>query len=412
MKCWLWLLVALLLGCGAGSPTESANRFYRSIRKVKTQHTRQTTFPSVTLPDSQLRLIQTATEAREIFPVDHWVMLEMTDRSLLGAVSEIIEVEDNWVVLDRITNRILKFDGEGAFLGLIGTPGLGPGEYLNCGNITRVLGDKIAVRDSTRGMVLVYDLEGNFIRGTPQPGTTGDGGKFIITGGLLWDRLDRFYLSDFSVDSATVPQHVVLDYTQEHGKLLFGFGDREAFYQEMVNRYHVPRSRIAAFVSINGRIWSASPNTSEIIIYEPNGALYRKIAGSHPDYIIEEDFQDIEPSKDGLFKLLLNKMHNYKILAFENIVIQYLSGGKNQRFNIFDLNGNLLRSALKVDFLSSMTQTSTDIYVVGTLSDLPELEYYQKAMSEDEMQLLTETGWTVEKSQDSNPVLCLRRPSW
>lgn len=405
-------LICLLLSCRGEQPSESVYRFYKTIPKVSGRRSQNAPFPPVSIPEAQLRLIQHAEEARDLFPVDHWVMLEVTDKSLVGNISKVIEVKDTWVVMDKTTNRILKYDGEGRFLGLIGSPGQGPGEYLNCINITRVLGDKIAVEDGMRGMLLVYDLDGTFIKSTTRPGTQGDGGKFIIISSIIWNQMDRLYLADFSVDSATVPQHVALDYSQEYGKLLFGFGEREAYYQDMVNRYRVPRNSIKAFEWIHGRIWSASPITAQIHIYEPDGQLYRTVAGSHPNYVTEDDYQDVEPSKQGLLKLNLTKMRNYRVFAFENIVIQYLTGGRHHRFNIYDLNGNLLRSALKIDNLSTMIQTSTDIFVVGTLDYMTDEQDYHHLMNEDEMKLLTETGWTLENSLDSNPILCLRRPSW
>lgn len=400
-------LLVFLLGCNSRPDARSHFKFYREIPKIDKKSVRH----SVTKrqpTQKQLKYLAAAKEARDVFPMDHCIPLEATDGSLLSTVNRVLYIDGHWVILDIQGNKVLKFDEEGRFEHPLGQVGQGPGEYLKVMDIHAVFDNNIAFLDWMSGRLIVYDLNGQVVRQTPMPGSgEGDGSRFIIRDALLWNTADRMILADFQADSPELPMHVVLDTSQPGGKVLFGFGKRWPVYQRWMNENSASHHYFRCFKEIEGRIWAANPLWADIQIFEADGAHYKTARGGHPYNMQEEDYLEAGPERERLRGVRLKKLTNYMLFQFENVVVQHLIGGRNQIYNIYDLDGNLLRASVKVDAPSFMTRGASETYVVSIADELPATVY-----NEQEKNLLQQVGWNESLAENSNPILCLRRPVW
>lgn len=331
----------------------------------------------------------------------------MTDHSIIGNIRKLIIIENTWIVLDDVQNQILKFSMDGQYLGKIGNVGEGPGEYVQAANIVKVLGNNIAVEDGLRGFVLVYDLEGNLVRETPRPGSNTDGGKFIVSHNFIWNELDRFYLSNFSVMSTKIPQHVALDYTTKSGKTLFGFGERFSKYEQWAIDKKASRFVYTEFLEINNRIWAADPKFAHIDIYDKDGNHVKRILGPHPDSLTPQDYDNFKPNRKNFRRLWSKKLKTITLIPLQNLVIQRVSSARKHLFNVFDANGNLLKTNLTPDVFSCDILTASNEYLVNRVAII-DASTYPDIFNEQEMSMLMDAGWNPATIQDDNAYLCLR----
>lgn len=406
IKLGLFIMV-MVTGCNSQPDPRSHFKFYRSIPKVQ----RKSTDHSTTLKPpttKQLHILSNANEARDVFPIDHCIPLETTDRSLISMINRVLYIDGHWIILDTQGNKVLMFDEEGQFEHPLGQVGQGPGEYLKVMDIHAVFNNHIAFLDWMSGRIIVYDLDGKFIRQTPVPGSgKGDGSRFIIRDAVLWNNPDRMVLADFQADTADVPQHVVLDYTNPEGKVLFGFGTRWPDHQRWMYEGRLSHYYFSCFKEIEGRYWAANPLWSDIKIFDKEGGIYKTAKGSNPNNITEEDYLEAGPDRERVRMLRLRKLSNFQLFQFENIVVQYLTGGRLQIYNIYNLDGDLLKASLKLDPPSFLTKGASEIYVISVTEDLP-IDFY----TPQEIAQLRAVGWNEQHDSRNNPILCLRRPAW
>ncbi len=324
-----------------------------------------------------------------------------------------LKIDGHYIVHDRIQNQVLKFSERGAYEGPIGQAGEGPTEYLKVSMITEVYDHQIAITDGMRGQILVYDLEGHLVRKTAPPGSSGDGGKFPISIAFVWNQPDWFYLADFSAYSGSVPLHVALDYRTPEGKLRFGFGKRFAPYEQWVAQGKASRQNFfGTFREIKGRIWVANPMFAEIQIYEKDGTHFRTVHGAHPDNITEDDYLNVKPSVEAFQMMRIHKMSNFALVAVKDLVFQFTTKAGEFTVNVYDQNGNLLRSRLKTDLLTLLAMNGYDDTLVCGIPLLEKTEYYERNMTSDEMALLLASGWKAEMHEEANPMLCVRKAAW
>ena len=403
----LVLVFACSMSCKNEKQVDPFHPYYKTIPWVENPPKKEP-FPRASKTSESLRRVfATAETAREVFPLERVIKLELTDESIITQIGEVLFVQDHWIILDKFQMKLLKFSEDGQFRGFIGRQGEGPGEYRTIEFPCIVWGDHIGVVDLMRGKALVYDIDGRLIRETQTPGTEGDGGKFPVTNAFIWNRPDRFYLADYS-RIPHVPQHVVLDYAKEKGELLYGFGKRNDLLEAWAVSNRAIKFIFNSFIQVGDTIWAAVPWGSHINVYDLEGHLLGNVTGPHPDNLTYEDYRTMTPSIEAQKRLLVQKSRNYRLIHYNGLILQHLGHGGKQIFNIYDSGGDLLGAGLKADFSISSVKTTTDQHLVNAFPVLDTLARYQSFVDPQELALLEESGWDPNDFSGDNEYLFLR----
>lgn len=91
------------------------------------------------------------------------VSLEMTDKSLIGDIQDVI-VDDNNIFIVDYRSGISRFNREGVFLNNVGKKGHGPGEYNYIKNIQLDSGKQLVyLYDSVEDVIFKYNYDGTFV---------------------------------------------------------------------------------------------------------------------------------------------------------------------------------------------------------------------------------------------------------
>lgn len=95
-----------------------------------------------------------------------YVELETTETSLIGQVSKLITHKDKIYITDRfIVSKIYIFDADGRFVTTVSSIGKGPGEYMTLDDIAiDSYRDELLISDASNQKIIVFDLEGKFLR--------------------------------------------------------------------------------------------------------------------------------------------------------------------------------------------------------------------------------------------------------
>lgn len=98
------------------------------------------------------------------------VLLEDTDETIIGTISNIDIMDSLIVITDMNTSSVLTYDFKGHLVGKIMSHGRGPGEYLNI-NMTWVNHDtkEVAIYDNGQMKIFIYKLNGEFVKEYPSP---------------------------------------------------------------------------------------------------------------------------------------------------------------------------------------------------------------------------------------------------
>ena len=113
-------------------------------------------------------LVNRTVSCSELFDSLWYVSLETNDKCLIGSISKVLFTEDEYIVVDRKTQRILRFSANGDFLNQIGDVGRGPREYVVIGDLESVgNGDNGHLYIGTFDKLLHYRLNGAFVESIP-----------------------------------------------------------------------------------------------------------------------------------------------------------------------------------------------------------------------------------------------------
>jgi hypothetical protein len=94
-----------------------------------------------------------------------YVPLETSDQSIISGISNLIIHEQYVYILDFNQKSVLLFGVDGKFIKRIGSAGRGPQEYILPKSISiNEYTNEFLIHDDKRQNVMVYDLEGNFLR--------------------------------------------------------------------------------------------------------------------------------------------------------------------------------------------------------------------------------------------------------
>lgn len=94
-----------------------------------------------------------------------FIPLETTKESLVGDIKKVIVWEDEVIIWDNSTFKLLRFGRDGRFKNLIAQPGFSPGQYQSLNDIYfDTLTATLHCLDPAEQKVRVFDLQGNFLR--------------------------------------------------------------------------------------------------------------------------------------------------------------------------------------------------------------------------------------------------------
>lgn len=95
-----------------------------------------------------------------------YVELETNDEGLIGNVSKLITYKNKIYITDRfIASKIYIFDTDGHFHTTVSSIGKGPGEYMTLEDIAiDSYRDELLISDASNQKIIVFDLEGKFLR--------------------------------------------------------------------------------------------------------------------------------------------------------------------------------------------------------------------------------------------------------
>ena len=386
----LTFVTTLLVSCcGCGSKYGGHDK----IKKVEGQI--QTVFPgkNVVFSDVTKNAIDKAVYIRDLFPVQEIVMLEVTEESVIGEITDVAYINGNWFVFDFLQNQVLKFDFNGTFLAKIGKQGGGPGEYRKLATMEHCFGNNLAVLDGGQGKIIVYNEYGDHVKTF---NGMADGERYIPNYSFIWEDESSLYLSCFASFNDRAPWHVILDPSTAKGSVVGGFGER--FIPAVRARYN---KVFSSFRKIDGYIWVGSPFKSTLEIYSKNGHFIGPLGEIPPDGITEDDFDGVDLT-DRVRRRLPFKGKKSNVWIFPpvgNLVVVCMTGSW---FDLYDVKGNIIKTGLRNKKLTPILE-SFDNIAVSMLRVHDNMELY----AEDDLLMLLEKGWDPEKNSDDNPYLRL-----
>ena len=95
------------------------------------------------------------------------VSLELTDESLIGIINRIIFKDDQLIIIEGKTEKVMLFDLQGKYIRQIGSKGQGPGEYPNIVDIAYDDIKRIIFIASTSRKILCYNTDGVLLKECP-----------------------------------------------------------------------------------------------------------------------------------------------------------------------------------------------------------------------------------------------------
>ena len=94
----------------------------------------------------------------------NFVALETTDESIIGNIEKVILYDNNIIIFDQKTNKILLFSQDGSFKRQIGQKGGGPDEYTEFNEIfLDEPSGLIYAHERIKNIMFVYNLEGKIV---------------------------------------------------------------------------------------------------------------------------------------------------------------------------------------------------------------------------------------------------------
>lgn len=96
------------------------------------------------------------------------IILETTESSMLGEISQVFFSGDSIFVVDKVTASVYAFDYSGKYLNKIAKQGRGPGEYTKISNVIfDETKKRIMIFDGNTKKMICYDQNGKFLHEIP-----------------------------------------------------------------------------------------------------------------------------------------------------------------------------------------------------------------------------------------------------
>lgn len=387
--------VFLLIGCNNGKDAEQKNFHNFPFNTEKSSEV----FPGTeTFDQSQQASFSKVTKLNELMPTDSLIKLEVTDESIIGSIYDVALIKDNWFVLDMIQRKVLKFSKDGQFLQSIGRLGTGPGEYEQPGSIERCYQDNLAVYDSSKGKILVYDLNGNHLYTTT---LQGDQLSIHPRSSFVWDTSDRLYLLGIPSANPKAPWHVLVNPQSHEAQfdVITGFGKRVEPYR---NTNLAPWG-FSSFAVVGDKIWTGSPYSNHLEVFDFEGRFVGKAGrNGSPNAPTLNDHK--VKNINQVRALRREKDFNMKMCTVGPVVLSFLS----RYVDVYDHHGNLLTQPLKAGKISFPLTSYTENdehYMVTPLFILDDINEY----SAKERELMPRAGFDPKNLTEENMGLRISR---
>lgn len=358
----------------------------------------------VALSPHLARILTKAESLREIVPVSSFVKLEVTQHSVVGRIDNVVYIEGNWFILDRIQKRVYQFGGGGEFIRQVGQTGQGPGEYESPFTIRRIFDNLLAISDYEG--FLVFDTEGQFV----EERILRFEDRLVFPGYcFIWDDPDRMFLADFrsSPFSSLGPSHLIIDFSEGQGKISHGFGERFEFMEKALTQ-SIPIWAYQSFTKIEGNIWTGSPYNAEVEIWDQQGRLAGRLQSEYANQLTHEDFEKIRLNPVEISLLKSNKLHNLQMFQVGDLVLVVLEGQRGNAYftyDIYDIHGNPRKAGISHASPYGMVLHSFGSVIVGQMPVFDTPERYLEWCTEDELALLVNAGWDPHDFDNDNPYL-------
>jgi len=379
----VFLLSLLHLGgCNTGFDTASPDRIRFN-----------TTPPKVTFPgekSSDWKIWDGISDSKDVLKFRKIVKLQLTNESVIGRISDVERVDGNWYVLDDSRRIVLSFSAEGAFLGMIGARGQGPGEYEWPGLLSR-WGEDLVIIDQRRSQLLLFHHDGQFHKSFSTANL-----RITLRADIVIFN-ERLFVADFAARNVRTPWHVILDVSQPEWRTLWGFGHRFAY---PIEHPDIRPFTFTAFSRVGDRIWTGSPYSSEVEVYDLDGHLLGNLEPGL-DGLKEEDL--IGKSQMDFNLAMSAKPTNYEILSLDPFVLVFFRTG---RMSVFENKGHLVKANLKVNALQYIVPKAIDGTLVTVVDfGFQDMGYLENALSDADWELLLQSGFNPDDRENDNPYL-------
>lgn len=221
----------------------------------------------------------------------------------LYRVSGVDRLSDGtWVVANRGLSEIRLFDGEGGFVGTIGGPGEGPGEFTSLSAVFVLPGDSLLAWDFQRRRATVFDREGrvarSFVPTTPDDGQPASPVARFRSGGLLLDGGSSFGGDDPTTDGELVRPDVRTFIGDAEGVAqaeLARIGGRQMWLvsnESFVSVRSVPFAKGLGVAAVSDRAITGVTERAEFRVWDPDGSeIARWRIEVEPPPVTEGDWQ-------------------------------------------------------------------------------------------------------------------------
>jgi len=195
--------------------------------------------------------------------------LQQEDRSFQRIMALAVGVKGTIYVLDQRAGDVKVFDETGTFSGKIGRKGPGPGEFESPDRIVITPRNEMMVNDLNRRAVLVFDLEGRYLRQIPVTMPFFDGPKVNSKGELFAAFAtmgETFAFQLAKLDSALKPALIIasVPFEQPPKVNIFLYASGTDLRWDIMGKDLI--------------VWGAMTSPDyELFVHSPEGKLVRKI---------------------------------------------------------------------------------------------------------------------------------------
>ena len=397
---WFWLTCCSIavwgcLQCGGSDPSNQAENFHHYVKPIPAAVTSRFPGPVVPLSPPLAKAVRSSERLIELLPLERLIRLEVSDSSIIAEISEIVRLDNAWFLLDRLQGTILKFADDGRYLKTIGRKGEGPGEYGNPVFIKACFNHQLGVYDGNRGVIHLFDSEGNFVFSTSQYAGPH---RVMPNYNFIWESRDRLYLATFPSLNPQAPWHALLDYSAREYRVLGGFGRRF----EPLLKIERGRRAFQCFNMIENRLWTGTPYGAWLEVFDRKGRFLGKTEPSPRMNALQyEDFDGLDEKK---WARLRSKAANGTLLQVGPLVFARVG----KLFDIYDVNGNRLRTGLKRGKFHpprAAYTSDTGTYAISQIIPSQNTEYYHPG----DLAAMKDDGFDPEFLEDLNPYLRVGR---
>lgn len=340
----------------------------------------------------------------DAFELTRCIPLELTDDSAIVEVSSMVIKDQMLFVHDKRTNQALIFDLDGNFIKPLATKGDGPGEIREVSRIFE-WGEQIAL--SNRGDIQVYETDGTYIHTLPFIDLKMRAHHGAIRNG------DQAIVGQLTSMYRDTPLHYIADISKPDDlKPIYGFGRRAGieYRRDGIRHRKMPILSVRHFNLFGDYIWAAYPYSGRIHIYTRDGYQIAKLP-SEFDNASFETFEYFADRDDALLELSKWRTCDMLVQAGPYVLAGYNKGGR-WKYNLFDVNGNMIKHDLdrhKLPLIYATHSGGQYMTLAVPIADITWDNALEKLFGDDYRKFLN-AGYDITKHQDYNPWVLLYEP--